>query len=248
MTTMKKIALILASLLCGFFASKAAGSGSVVFTDTLPRTDKAANAWEILFNGSSTDKWTGTNGRPFPSDGWTVKGGRLFLSKQGFGDIITKEKFTDFELVLDFNLTTGANSGIKYFVNKIKDAGSGKTVINGPEYQIIDDYNHPAVKNHVHDVGSTAACYLLYPPENKKLYSAGRWNHVRIIVRGRHVEHWLNGVKVLSYERGSQDFREKVAGTKFKDLVGYGEQPEGHILLTDHGDKVYFRNIKIRRL
>lgn len=177
-----------------------------------------------------------------------IKDGSLFLNKPGSGDIITREMYSNFELELDFNLTYGANSGIKYFVGKIKDKKSGKIVINGPEYQIIDDYNHPEVKDHKHDVSATASCYLLYTPHNIKLYPAGQWNHVRIIAKGKHVEHWLNGVKVLSYERGSDDFHKRKSTTKFTDYEEYGELPGGHILLTDHNDKVYFRNIRIKRL
>jgi hypothetical protein len=177
-----------------------------------------------------------------------VKNGTLFLGKKGSGDIITRETYGDFELVLDFNLTNNANSGVKYFVGEIKNKKTGELVINGPEYQIIDDYNYPEVKNHRYEVGATASCYLLYPPENKTLHPAGRWNHVRIVARSKHVEHWLNGVKVLSYERGSADFLKRKAGTKFADLDRYGELSQGHILLTDHGDTVYFKNIRIRRL
>jgi|GEM_PF-119133 len=204
--------------------------------------------WEMLFDGKNTDKWRSKNSETFPSDGWAIKDGALFLNKKGAGDIITREKFRNFELDLDFNLTFGANSGVKYFVDEIKDSKTGDVVINGPEYQIIDDYNHPEVKNHQHDIAATASCYLIYTPVNVHLHPAGQWNHIRIIARGKHVEHWLNGVKVLSYERGSADFIKRKSETKFKDYDNYGELASGYILLTDHSDKVYFRNIKIKRL
>jgi hypothetical protein len=204
--------------------------------------------WEILFDGKNTDKWRSKNSETFPSDGWIIKDGSLFLNKKGAGDIITREKFNNFELDLEFNLTYGANSGVKYFVGELKNSKTGDVVINGPEYQIIDDYNHPEVKNHQHDIAATASCYLLYTPKNVHLHPAGQWNHIRIIAKGKHVEHWLNGVKVLSYERGSADFLKRKAETKFKDYDNYGELASGYILLTDHSDKVYFRNIKIKRL
>lgn len=218
--------------------------------DTLPKINQKSSLkdWEILFDGSNMDKWRGKNSDTFPSDGWAVKNNSLFLRKKKAGDIITKEKYGNFILVLDFKLTQKSNSGIKYFVGKLINMKTGDTVINGPEYQIIDDYNHPAVKDHKHDIGSTASCYLLYEPKNKKLNPAGQWNHVKIIAKGTHVEHWLNGRKVLSYERGSEDFMKRKSATKFRDLKGYGTLPAGHILLTDHDDKVYFRNIKIKRL
>jgi len=219
------------------------------FSDSLPASArKGKNGWEILFDGKNTDKWRSKNSETFPSDGWAVENGSLVLNKKGAGDIITREKFSSFELDLEFNLTYGANSGVKYFVGEVKNEKTGKVAINGPEYQIIDDYNHPEVKDHKHDIAATASCYLLYVPKNVHLLPPGQLNHIRIIARGKHVEHWLNGVKVLSYERGSADFLKRKAETKFKDDDNYGELASGHILLTDHGDKVYFRNIKIKRL
>lgn len=220
------------------------------FSDTLIKLtgEEKSEDWEILFDGKNTDKWRGVNSDSFPSNGWAIEQGALVLSGKGGGDIITREKFSNFELVLDFKLTHSANSGIKYFVEKMENKKNGKTVTNGPEYQIIDDYNHPAVKDHRHEEGATAALYLIYAPENKKLLPEGQWNQAKIIAKGRYVEHWLNGVKVLSYERGSNDFRQRVAATKFQDYDGYGEASKGHILLTDHDDKVYFRNIRIKRL
>ncbi|HET7115131.1 MAG TPA: DUF1080 domain-containing protein [Hanamia sp.] len=218
--------------------------------DSLPGNaqKEKAQGWEILFDGKNTDKWKSKNSETFPSGGWIIKDGSLFLNKKGAGDIITREKFSNFELDLDFNLTYSANSGVKYFVGELKNSKTGDVVINGPEYQIIDDYNHPEVKNHKHDIAATASCYLLYTPKNVHLRPAGQWNHIRIIAKGKHVEHWLNGVKVLSYERGSADFLKRKSETKFKDYDNYGELARGYILLTDHSDKVYFRNIKIKRL
>jgi len=211
---------------------------------------KRPGGWEILFDGKSTDKWMGINGNGGPSGGWVIKDGSLCVKEHAKGqDIITKEAYSDFELVFDFNFTYGANSGIKYLVDEIKNNSTGKTEWNGMEYQIIDDYNHPEVKDHKHEKGSTASLYLCYAPENKKLHPAGEWNTGKIIVKGRHIEHWLNGVKVVSCERGTTDFRGRMAATKFNVYNQYGELPQGHIMLTDHdGDACYFKNIKVRRL
>lgn len=210
--------------------------------------DTSGNGWEILFDGKNMNKWKGKYSDTFPSSGWKIEDGTLFLEKKGAGDIVTREKYSSFILELDFKLTPKANSGVKYFVGELKNSKTGETTINGPEYQIIDDYNHPAVKNHKHDIASTASCYLLYLPKNKKLHPAGEWNHMKIVAKGKHVEHWLNGIEVLSYKRGSKDFEKRKAETKFKDWEGYGTLPSGRILLTDHTDKVYFKNIRIKRL
>ncbi|HTI90194.1 MAG TPA: DUF1080 domain-containing protein [Puia sp.] len=207
-------------------------------------------SWEVLFDGRNTDKWVGINGNRGPSGGWVVKDGTLCVKEHAKGqDIITKETYGNFELVFDFKLTYGANSGIKYLVDEIRNNSTGKKEWNGMEYQIIDDYNHPEVKDHKHEKGSTASLYLCYAPEHKQLHPAGEWNTGRIIVKGSHIEHWLNGVKVVSCERGTADFRQRMAATKFNVYDKYGELPQGHIMLTDHdGDACYFRSIKVRRL
>jgi hypothetical protein len=212
-----------------------------------PQHDKQAGQWEILFGGKSVEKWRAKSGNGFPATGWKVEDGQLFLDGKG-GDIVTKEKYSNFELVFDFKLTKGANSGIKYFVDSLVSNKDGSVMVNGPEYQIIDDYNHPEVKSHGDALISTASVYLLYAPKVEKLKPAGEWNTGKIVAKGDRVEHWLNGVQVLSYSRGSKDYLERKSHTKFKDDKKYGEGESGHIMLTDHHDKVFFRNIKVRRL
>ncbi len=206
--------------------------------------------WEVLFDGKNTDKWRSLTAESFPSEGWEIKDGALVVKNHAKGqDLITKDVYNDFELVFDFKLTVGANSGIKYLVEKIKNNDAGTMEWNGPEYQIIDDNNHPAVKDHVDEKASTASLYLVYAPENKQLHPAGEWNNGKIIVKGNRIEHWLNGVKVVSCERSSKDFRDRMANTKFRVFDKYGESPSGHIMLTNHdGDPCYFKNIRIRRL
>jgi len=203
--------------------------------------------WKILFDGETVDHWRSAKSNSFPSQGWVIEDGTLVLDGKG-GDIITREKYGDFELVWEFNLTQEANSGIKYFVDSLHHQQGGDVVFNGPEYQIIDDSNHEAIKDDPNGLSSTASLYLLYAPANKTLKPAGEWNEARIVAKDGQVEHWLNGTKVLSYQRGSEDFLKRKSATKFKDYINYGESEEGHILITDHQDRVFFRNMRIRRL
>lgn len=210
----------------------------------------APGPWDTLFGGGSLDAWRGVREERFPAEAWEVRQGTLSVKDHiGGRDIMTRKTYGNFELAFEFKLTPRANSGIKYLVNRIPNLRSGSMDWNGPEYQIIDDYQHPEVKEHPQGVGSTAAFYLLYAPVGKTLHEAGRWNRGRIIVRGAHIEHWLNGVRVVNCERGTPDYRRRVAATKFSDYGVYGEEPRGRIMLTDHGgDKVYYRNITIRSL
>jgi hypothetical protein len=173
----------------------------------------------------------------------------------GGGDLITRERFASFELALDFRLSEGANSGIKYLVqpdlrpidaNGVP-AARGSAI--GCEYQLLDDLRHPDAKLGRDGNRTLASLYDLIPAAaGKRPNTIGEWNTARIVARAAHVEHWLNGVKVLEYERGSADFRRLVAASKYKNIPGFGEWPEGHILLQDHGDEVAFRNIRIRPL
>lgn len=209
--------------------------------------DERSEGWELLFDGQDLSHWRSIKNENFPSEGWGIEEGALVLDGEG-GDIITREKYGDFELTWDFKLTHEANSGIKYFVDSINHHETGKAVINGPEYQIIDDLNHEGIKDDPNGLSSTGSLYLIYAPENKTLNPEGEWNHARIISKDKHVEHWLNGKKVVEYEKGSADFLKRMNETKFKDYPNYGQVPEGHILITDHHDRVFFKNMRIRRL
>ncbi|SHF89869.1 protein of unknown function [Mariniphaga anaerophila] len=240
---MKKLVGLLSVLFISLFVS-----ASLLAQCTQACAVNAKCGWEILFDGNSVEKWRGKESHVFPQKGWKIENGLLFLAESGGGDIITKEKYCDFELVFSFNLTEGANSGIKYFVDSLVNSETGSVSINGPEYQIIDDEHNIHVKDDPNGLSSTASAYLLYAPENKKLNHYGQWNTGRIVAKNETVEHWLNGVRVVKYKRGSKDFLERKADTKFKNVEKYGEQKCGHILLTDHGDKVFFKNIKIRKL
>jgi hypothetical protein len=156
------------------------------------------------------------------------------------------EQYSSFDLKVDFKLTEGANSGIKYFVTEEQPQTPGSAI--GLEYQLLDDARHPDAKLGINGNRTLASLYDLIPATNKKPKPIGEWNTARIVVKGKLVEHWLNGVKVLEYERGGKEFLAHKAESKFKDRKDFGEAPKGHILLQDHGNQVFFRNIKIRSL
>ena len=199
------------------------------------------DGWQLLFDGESMDLWRGARSEFFPEKGWIIQDGLLRVQGGG-GDIVTRERYSEFELKLDFLFTEGANSGIKYFVNFYGDTPLGL------EYQILDDEKHPDGAQGVGGNRTLASLYDLIPPEGKQIYPAGEWNTARILAKDGHVEHWLNGKKVLEYPRGSQIFRALVQKSKYADLKNFGCQPDGHILLQEHGDVVTFRNIKIKIL
>jgi hypothetical protein len=227
-------------------------------SNTLTEQEKR-DGWRLLWDGKTSDGWRSARAETFPAKGWIIEDGVLtVLENNGQesgagGDIITRERFSNFELVADFKLTPGANSGIKYFVQPNLDpvtgsgakAGSGSAI--GCEYQVLDDERHPDAKLGRNGDRTLGSLYDLIPAStSKKPNPIGDWNTARIVVRGKHVEHWLNGEKVLEYERGSAAFREAVALSKFKNIAGFGEWPDGHILLQEHGNRVSYRNIKIR--
>lgn len=204
--------------------------------------------WQTLFDGTDTAAWWGINTQAFPEQGWNIDGGTLVRDpSQGKArDIITLKEYGDFELELEFKMTDGANSGVKYFVVESLSQGGGGL---GLEYQILDDQRHPDAKAGKDGNRTLGSLYDLIPaPADKPVNPVGQWNTARIVSRGKHVEHWLNGVKILEFTRDDPAFRQIVAGSKFKDNADFGLAEKGHILLQDHGDKVYFRNIRIREL
>ncbi|MDO1451251.1 DUF1080 domain-containing protein [Rhodocytophaga aerolata] len=208
--------------------------------------------WKLLFDGKSTEAWTGTKGNGFPEKGWVIENGILTVlgssvgDHSSGGDIITKDQYGSFELSLEFKIPEGANSGIKYFV--VNDFPNQKGNYLGMEYQIIDDSRHADAKLGVNGNRTMASLYDMILAKNKQAKPIGEWNQAKIVVKGNHVEHWLNGSKVVDFERGSDEFRQLVAASKYKDLKGFGEMAQGHILLQGHGDTVHYRNIKIRNL
>ncbi|MDZ7331594.1 MAG: DUF1080 domain-containing protein [candidate division KSB1 bacterium] len=215
--------------------------GAKLEAQTQLTREEVRQGWRLLFDGVSSQGWKSAQGQNFPERGWEIKDGELTVLAGGKGgDIVTVEQFSSFELALEFKLTPGANSGIKYFVQP------GTSL--GLEYQILDDERHPDAKQGVCGNRTLASLYDLIPAENKQVRPIGEWNQARIVVNGSLVEHWLNGVKVVSFDRFSQCFRALVQKSKYQNIEGFGQQERGHILLQDHGDTVSFRNIKIRPL
>ncbi len=216
--------------------------------------DEAKDGWELLWDGQSSSGWRGARLDAFPDHGWVMEDGELTVLSSGGeesaagGDIVTTNLYGNFELKVDFRLTKGANSGIKYFVNTDLNKGPGSSI--GLEYQLLDDDNHPDAKLGNHEGSRTlASLYDLIAADPKKpVLPVGQWNRAHLISQGNHVEHWLNGRKVLEYERNTDAYRQLVAESKYKVWPNFGEAEAGHILLQDHGDRVSFKNIKIKTL
>lgn len=210
---------------------------------------KSDQDWIWLFDGISTDMWKDIGSDYFPEHGWKVSDSVLTVLGEtedhpAGHDIVSKEQYSNFELELEARLSPGANSGIKYIVSSTFPGKEGQYL--GLEYQLLDNERHPdaaAGRNGNHKMGSL---YDLIPaPENSKINPPGAWNLIRIIVDGGHVEHWLNGEKIIEFERDNECFRELVALSKYSDIENFGELDRGHLLLQGHGDEVSFRNIRI---
>ena len=204
--------------------------------------------WKMLFNGKNLDGWTSVGKDTPPEKGWIVENGILTVNKGGSqsgGDIITKEQFSDFELIVEFRLTKGANSGIKYYFTQYKKGGW-----LGLEFQVLDDEVHPDAKLGRDGNRLQAGLYDMFAPaKNKKDNPIGEWNQARIVAKGTKVDHYLNGKKVLSFDRKSNKYKEAFELSKFKDCEPmFGDVEKGHILLQEHQDEVSYRNVKIRVL
>lgn len=211
-----------------------------------------AEGWQLLWDGKTSEGWRGARLNTFPEKGWTIKDGILTVEKgnggesTNGGDIVTTKKYRNFMLSVDFQITQGANSGIKYFVDPDMNKGAGSAI--GCEFQILDDLRHPDAKLGVKGNRKLGSLYDLIPAPEQKPFDINRFNTALVIVRGKHVEHWLNGVKLLEYDRDSQQWNALVAYSKYRDWPNFGNASEGHILLQDHGDEVRFKNIKIKEL
>lgn len=225
-----------------------------VITKNRLTEQEVKDGWELLWDGETTAGWLGAKLDKFPDKGWIIENGELIvLSSEGAesaagGDIVTQNSYGDFELLVDFKITPGANSGIKYYVDTELNQGPGSSI--GLEYQILDDERHPDATLGSHPGSRTLASLydLIQADPNKPGNPIGEWNTARIVSKDDQVEHWLNGVKVLEYHRKSEAFRKLVRESKYVDWPNFGELEQGLILLQDHGNKVAFRNIKIKKL
>jgi hypothetical protein len=205
-------------------------------------SSSSAAHWIVLFEGKGTDAFRGFRTKEFPSSSWTVQQGAL-RSVPGRGvDLITREKFTDFDLELDWAVSKGANSGILYGVSE----ETSETYWSGPEMQVNDDTNHSDGETPKYSAG--ALYDLIAPNASKKLNPTGEWNHARIVSRKGHVEHWLNGAKILEYEWSGAETLGLIAQSKFKTAPDFMKHREGYVALQHHGAEVRYRNIRIRRL
>jgi hypothetical protein len=216
--------------------------------------EERSQGWKLLFDGVSSTGWESARKEAFPKEGWTIEDGILTIQKSDgseartFGDIVTTKQYSAFDLAFDFKLTDGANSGVKYFVT-LAEGNSGSAI--GLEYQILDDALHPDAKMGRDGNRTLASLYDLIKAEKQARFvrKPGEWNQGRVVVYPNNkVEHYLNGVKVLEYERGSQAYRDLVAISKYVVWNKFGEAPSGRILLQDHGDQVSYKNIKIKNL
>jgi len=207
-----------------------------------------AEGWKLMFDGKTFNGWRGALMDAMPERGWTIKDGMIEIlprNESGGGrDIVSIDKYSNFELVFDFKLSEGANSGLKYYVTE-DVYGRGAL---GLEYQVLDDANHPDAKLGINGNRTLSSLYDIMPAKGQRFNGVDQWNTGRIVAKNNHIEHWLNNIKVLEYERGGAKYKEHIAESKFNKMNNFGEAPEGHILLQYHNDRVWFRSIKIKPL
>lgn len=209
---------------------------SAELPNTLTEEERAAG-WQLLFDGRSLDGWSSYRGEG-PPEGWAVQDGMFVRAGEG-GDVITDRAFADFELSVDWRVEEAGNSGVFY------RAALGEEWIyhSAPEMQVLDDERHRDGRN---PLTSAGANYGLHAAPRGVVRPAGEWNHARVVVDGDNVEHWLNGTRVVEYTLGSPEWEELVANSKFNEWPRYGRAIRGHIGFQDHGDPVWYQNVKVR--
>ena len=226
-----------------FFAATLAG---IIALSSARNEAAAQEGWTNLFDGKSLAGWRGYKQPDATKTRWTVDNGMLMVDPgdgkdtRGQRDLITTNTYDSFELTFEWRVEPGGNSGLKYFVLEDRDSAIGH------EYQIIDDEKHADARIGGHR--QTAAFYDVLPASSRPVKPAGEFNQSRIVVNGKHVEHWLNGTRVLQYELGSAAVQAAIEKSKFKGIERFGKPQKGHILLQDHGDRVWFRSIRIRQV
>lgn len=252
----RNIKLLTTSLSKGRRAAPADVYGLNLLANSLSDKEKSMG-WKMLWNSKNLKGWRQVHGKRAPATRWKVEDGELSVLASGTGgssdglDLISKKTYSDFELSWQYKLTEGANSGVKYMVNEELNPTGGAI---GLEFQLLDNERHPDAKMGKNGNRTQASLYDLIPAENlswadmgkRFLRGIGQWNHARIIVQGNKVEHWLNGFKVVEYERNTAVFNKMVSESKYKDWPNFGNEKSGHIVLQDHGNAVSFRSIKIK--
>lgn len=217
------------------------GAAALAFLVVACATGRARGEWIVLFDGTSTEAWRGYKLQGFPDRGWAVENGALKAVAGGGPDIVTKERYRDFELEFEWRVSPGGNSGVFYRATE-----EGESIWHSSaEMQILDDAKHVDGKDPRTSAGSL---YALVAPTGKELRPVGEWNTARVVARGNRVEHWINGKKVVEYELGSDALARQIAASKFAAYPSFARAPEGHIGLQSHGEEAWFRNIRIRRL
>lgn len=224
--------------------------------------DEESAGWQLLFDGTTFNGWRGLGRDTVPSAHWVIQDGTIHKRPSGQvpvqadgqptegGDLMTENTFQDFEFSWEWKVSEAGNSGVKYNVSEeLSVANPPRHAALGFEYQILDDDKHPDANAGVAGNRKTAALYdLLGAPDDKPLRPVGEWNESRIVFRGNHGEHWLNGQKVLEYDLGTARMDSALAASKYKDIQGFADRRAGHIVLQDHNDAVWYRNLKIRPL
>ncbi|HET8655356.1 MAG TPA: DUF1080 domain-containing protein [Longimicrobiaceae bacterium] len=239
-------------------SNETAGADATASPDTLAAADSSAG-WEPLFDGHSLAGWRGLGLDSVPTAYWTVADGTIHKLASGQvpvqadgqplvgADLMTEKTYRDFDLVFDWKISPGGNSGVKYNVDeKLSTSYPPNNAALGFEYQVLDDARHPDGKLPTHRSG--ALYDLVAPNAQKQLNPVGQWNHSEIILRGNHGEHWLNGKKVVEYDLGTPAMDSALAASKYHGIPGFADRRAGHIVLQDHGDEVWYRNVKIREL
>ena len=209
--------------------------------ENLLTVEERASGWTLLFDGKTTQGWHAFRKDSCP-ESWNVVDGWLHCVGTGGGDIVSEKLFEQFELTWEWRIASGGNSGLKYFVLDSRSSALGH------EYQLLDDERHPDARSAQGKHGTAAFYDVLKPTVKPPTKLAGEINRSRVLVKGNHVEHWLNEAKVVEYELGSEATLAAVKESKFKSTPGFGTRQKGHILLQEHGGDVWFRNIKIRDL
>jgi hypothetical protein len=248
-----RLAPIALAAACAF-----AGTAAAQRPNQLTAAERAAG-WRLLFDGRSLAGWRGLGYDSVPTAHWRVVDGAIAKTPSAKvrrlpdgqpaagGDLMSIESFRDFELAFEWRVTPGANSGVKYNVSEeLSLAHAANHAALGFEYQVLDDALHPDNKIATHLAGGLYD--ILAPNPAKRLRPVGEWNSARIILRGNHGEHWLNGVKVVEFDLGTPRLDSLLAMSKYRPIPGFAERRRGHIVLQDHGDEVYFRSIKTRDL